>query len=100
MDRTCEYCEERTGETNSKFWDLDDSGIGGWVCTPCEEQFEHEYTETHEEMAAYYDQSGNRCAFCLALTGSSYTSSIPPHDEIHCCDTCFPYEKQRFDGFR
>jgi len=100
MKRLCEYCEERIGETNSKFWDLDDERIGGWVCTPCEEQFEHEHADTCEEIAAHYDQSGNWCEFCGVVTDSSYTASIPPHHDVYCCDRCLPYEKQRFDGFR
>lgn len=41
----CEFCGERPGETNSRYWELNDDRIGGWVCTPCEQEFEQEHED-------------------------------------------------------
>jgi hypothetical protein len=47
----------------------------------------------------YRDNSLPFCAFCGAWPAGEYTSRIPPHETVACCDYCFEYEKKGFDGF-
>jgi len=39
------------------------------------------------------------CDFCGGSPASEYTSRIPPHESVLCCDHCFEYERSGFDGF-
>lgn len=39
------------------------------------------------------------CAFCGKITHDAYTSRIPPHEDVPCCDECFEHKKSEFDGF-
>lgn len=45
MRNICEWCGDRTGDFNSRFLNVDDEGLGDWICLPCEEQLEEEYWE-------------------------------------------------------
>ena len=56
----CEYCGERPGETNSRFWFPIGMGReegydeGGWVCSICEQELEEDHEEEMKELAAVY----------------------------------------------
>ena len=53
----CEYCGERPGVTNSKYWHyrLDDDE-GGWVCEVCEAEFEADIEEMRRDRDRHYQE--------------------------------------------
>lgn len=60
IENICERCGDRPGDQNSRYLNVDECGLGDWVCMFCEQELEQEFWDHASEMYADMSNVGGK----------------------------------------